>query len=84
MQTVLELLVDCIRLSSNALSLAEGVYQLLEDCSALDLEEDVIVVVGYFDVQMFADWLTFGLFGDTWPAVFVGCRYHGSWQEAEQ
>jgi hypothetical protein len=53
--TVLGLLVDYTRLSSNALSLAEGVHQLLEDCSALDLEEDVIVVVGYFDVQMFAD-----------------------------
>lgn len=55
MQTVLGLLVDCTRLSSNALSLAEGVHQLLEDCSTLDLEEDVIVGVGYFDVQMFAD-----------------------------
>ncbi|CZR68413.1 uncharacterized protein PAC_18312 [Phialocephala subalpina] len=41
------------------MSLAEGVHQLLEDCSALDLEEDFIVVVGYFDVQMFADRLTF-------------------------
>ncbi len=55
MQTVLGFLVGCTRLSSNALSLAEGVHQLLEDCGAFDLEEDVIVVVGYFDVQTFAD-----------------------------
>ena len=65
------------------MSLAEGVHQLLEDCGALDLEEDFIVVVGYFDVQMFADWLTFRPFGGTWPVVFVGCRHHSSWQEAE-
>jgi hypothetical protein len=80
---VLGLLVGCTRLSSNALSLAEAVHQLLEDCDALGLEEDFIVVVGYFDVQMFAERLTFGLFGDTWHAVFVGCRHRGSWQETE-
>jgi hypothetical protein len=48
--TVLGLLVGCARSSSNAISLAEGVHQLLRDCGALDLEEDFIVVVGYFDV----------------------------------
>lgn len=50
--------------------LAEGVHQRLEDRCALDLKEDFIVVVGHFDVQMFANWLTFRLFG-TWPVVFV-------------
>jgi hypothetical protein len=34
--------------------LAEGVHQLLEDCRVLNLEVDFIVVVGYFDIQMFA------------------------------
>jgi hypothetical protein len=68
--TVLGLLVGCTRLSSNALSLAEG-DQLLEDCGALDLEEDfIVVVVCYFDVQMFADRLTFELFGE-----YLACRF---------
>jgi hypothetical protein len=57
------------------MSLAEGIYQLFEDCGTLDLEEDFIVVVGHFDVQMFADRLTFRLVGDTCPAVFVGSRH---------
>ena len=57
------------------MSLAEGIHQLFEDCGALDLEEDFIVVVGHFDVQMFADGFTFRLFEDTCPAVFVGSRH---------
>jgi hypothetical protein len=47
------------------------VIDLLSRVFPLDLE-DFIVVVGHFDVQMFADGLTARLFGDTCPAVFVG------------
>lgn len=36
-----------------AASLAEGVHQLLELRCPLDLEEDLVVVVGYFDVEVF-------------------------------
>jgi len=35
-----------------ALTIAEGVHQLLQLCSPLDLEEDLIVAVGNLDVQV--------------------------------
>jgi hypothetical protein len=37
-----------------ALTLAEGVHELLELGGALDLEVDLVVVVGHFDVQVLA------------------------------
>jgi hypothetical protein len=46
------------------MSLVKGVHQFLEDYDALDLEENFIVVLGYFDIQMFVDRLVFRLFGD--------------------
>ena len=35
-----------------ALTLAEGVHELLQLGGALDLEEDLVVVVGHLDVQV--------------------------------
>lgn len=37
-----------------ALSLAEGIHELLQLCRALDLEEDFIVVIGHLDIKVFA------------------------------
>jgi hypothetical protein len=37
-----------------ALTLAEGVHELLELGGALDFEVDLVVVVGHFDVQVLA------------------------------
>lgn len=36
-----------------ALALAEGIHQLLQLRCALDLEEDFVVVVRHFDVEVF-------------------------------
>ncbi len=37
-----------------ALSLAEGIHQLLQGCGPLDLEEDLVVVVGDLYIEMLA------------------------------
>ena len=39
-----------------ALSFAESVHQLLQLCRPLDLEEDLVVVIGNFYVQMLGWW----------------------------
>ncbi len=36
-----------------ALTVAEGVHQFLQCRRALDLEENFVVVVGHFDIQVF-------------------------------
>jgi hypothetical protein len=43
---------EAYRLERLALALAEGQHQLLELGVALDLEEDLVVVVGDLDVEM--------------------------------
>lgn len=45
-----------------ALALAEGIHQLLELRGALDLEEDLVVVVGNLDVEVL---------GLRWPFVLI-------------
>jgi len=45
-----------------SLALAESIHELFQRGGTLDLEEDLVVVVGDFDVQVFADGL-FGLLG---------------------
>lgn len=44
-----------------ALALAEGIHKLLELSRALDLEKDLIVVVGDLDVEVLAGSLLLGL-----------------------
>ena len=56
---------------SFALSFAEGIHQLLEGGRPLDLEEDFVVVVGHFDVEMLALASSLGLFRGTWASVVV-------------
>jgi len=56
---------------SLALSLAEGIHQFLESRCPLDLEEDFIVVIRDFDIQMLIDSLTFWLLRAAWAAVLV-------------
>jgi hypothetical protein len=60
---------------SLALSLAEGVHQLLQGGGALDLEKDLIVVVGNLNVEMFGLTSAFWLLGGTGAAVLVGARH---------
>lgn len=43
------------RVGGLALSLTEGIHQFLQGCGTLDLEEDFIVVVGNFDVEVLTD-----------------------------
>lgn len=63
---------------SFALSVAEGFHELLQLCGALDLEEDLIVVVGDFDVEMFdAAGSTFWLLRRAGASVLVGSRHLG-------
>ena len=59
------------RSGSLALSLAEGIHQLLEGGGALDLEEDFIVVVGNLDVEMLTLATSLRLLGGTWASVVV-------------
>jgi len=60
---------------SLALSLAKGVHQFLQCCGALDLKEDLIVVVGDLNVEMFT-WATrLSLLGGTRASVVVRSRH---------
>ena len=45
------------------MTLAEGVHELLEGSSPLDLEEDLVVVISNLDVEMFGLSGLFGLLG---------------------
>jgi hypothetical protein len=38
-----------------SLTLAEGIHELLESSGALDLKEDLVVVVGHLDVKVLAN-----------------------------
>jgi hypothetical protein len=60
-----------------ALSLAEGIHQLLEGCGTLDLEEDLVVVVGNLNVEMLALATSLSLLGGTWASVIVGSGHVG-------
>ena len=62
------------RVRGLALPLAEGIHQLLKVCCTLDLEENLIVVVGNLNVKVFAD-RCFRLFLCTRAAVLVGSRH---------
>ena len=64
---------------SLALSLAEGVHQLLQGGGALDFEEDLIVVVGNLDVEMFGLAGALWLLGGTWATILIRAR-HLSWR----
>jgi hypothetical protein len=56
-----------------ALALAEGVHQLLQLRSALDLEEDLVVVVRHLDVEVLALAVALGLLlRATRAAVVIG------------
>jgi hypothetical protein len=58
--------------ASLALSITEGIHQLLEGRRALDLEEDLIVIIGDFDVEsIFLFWLVRG----TWVYVVLRSRH---------
>jgi hypothetical protein len=59
------------------LSLAEGIHQLLEGGGTLDLEEDLIVVIGNLDVEMFTLATGLSLLWGTWASVVVGSRHVG-------
>lgn len=58
------------RIRSFALTLTEGIHQLLQGSSALDLEKDLVVVIGDLDVQMLADWC-FRFLGCPWGSPVV-------------
>jgi hypothetical protein len=60
---------------SLALSLTEGIHELLQGSGSLDLEEDLIVIVGDLDVEMFADGGTFWLLGRARASVLIGSRH---------
>jgi len=59
------------RCRSFALPLAESIHQLLQGGSSLDLEKDLIVVIGDFDVEMFALAGALRLLGCTRASVVV-------------
>jgi hypothetical protein len=59
------------RSGSLALSLAEGIHQLLQGGGALDLEEDFIVVVGNLDIEMLTLATSLWLLGGTWASVVI-------------
>ena len=63
------------RVWSLALSLAEGVHQLLQGGCALDLEEDLIIVVGNFDVEMLSLSSAFRFLRRTRASVLIGSRH---------
>jgi len=59
------------------LSFAEGIHQLLEGGGTLDLEEDLIVVVGDLDVEVLTLAARLSLLGGTWASVVVGSGHVG-------
>ncbi len=54
-----------------ALTIAEGVHELGESCGALDLEEDFVIVVCDFDVEVFALGLVIWVASSAWGLVAV-------------
>jgi len=65
------------RSGSLALSLAEGIHQLLEGGGTLDFEEDLVVVVGDLDVEMLTLAAGLSLLRGTWASVVVGSGHVG-------
>jgi hypothetical protein len=63
------------RSGSLALSFAESIHQLLKSSSPLDFEEDLVVVIGDLDVEMFTLTGPFRFLGRTWASVFVRARH---------
>jgi len=63
------------RVRSLALPLTESIHELLQGCGALDLEENLIVVICNFDVEMFAG--TFCLFGHARASISIRPRHLG-------
>jgi len=65
------------------LSLAKGVHQFLQSGGALDLEEDLIVVIGDFNVEMLTLATGLSLLGGARASVVVGSRHvvqkEGEW-----
>lgn len=49
-----------------ALTLAEGIHQLLQRRRPLDLEEDLIIVIRHLDIQVFRCHRLLGLFSGRW------------------
>ena len=64
------------RCRSLSLSLTEGIHQLLEGSGTLDLEEDLVVVIGDLDVEMLI-LASLRLLGGTWASVVVRARHVG-------
>lgn len=58
-----------------ALPLAKGIHQLLELRRALDLKEDLVVVVRHFDVEVLCLLRLFGLAGRAGGPVLVGAGH---------
>jgi len=58
-----------------ALSLTEGIHEFLQGSGALNLEEDLVVVVSDLDVEMFADGGAFWLFGRAGASVIIRSRH---------
>lgn len=54
-----------------SLTLAKGVHELRESGGTLDLEEDLVIVVCDFDVQMLALGLVFGIAAGTRRLITV-------------
>ena len=65
------------RSGSLALSLAEGIHQLLECGGTLDLEEDLVVIVRDLDVEMLILATSLSLLGGSWASVVVGSGHVG-------
>jgi len=59
-----------------ALPLTESVHQLLQGCCALDLEEDLVIVIGHLYVEMLTG-IAFRLLGGTRAAVLIRSRHSG-------
>jgi len=75
-------------LNAPALALTEGVHELLQLCGALDLEKDLVVVVGHLDVEVFGRcWGILGLFARRRRSLVVGhfrSRFLGGVVESER
>ncbi len=74
---------EAYRLRSLALTLAKGVHELAEGGGAFDFEEDFVVVVGHFDVEVFGagslGWVACSAAGRGGGRVGVGHFGRGFW-----
>jgi len=65
------------RLSRFPLALTEGIHELLELGGALDLEEDLVVIVCDFNVEVLADLGLFRLVGCARAAILIRLQSQG-------